>query len=489
MSESALVHALKEGRRLLPLPAVVQVLGQEGSLTVEAEQVLRLLPGKRVTVRGTILEGSLQGQSVALKLLLCRRGGNRHRWREVAGYQRLRKAGVACPELLAHGFTDSSRLAAVVYQWVDQAVPLGQAWPQLSQTEKRQRLDQVLASMQRLHRHGAWQRDIHLDNFMLQGDQLVTLDLATVTLRSAERPLPLRQQLANFGQFAAQLEVADQPLWLNKVCAALSTGPGSVDSLQASLWRSTRRAWRIRLKDYLIKSRRACSLTHVESSFWHRWYCRREHWQPDLQRFAADPESFMAAGTRLKTGNTATVVAAVLDGRPVVIKRYNIKSWRHGLSRALRPTRASRSWHHAHLLELIGLPATTPVALLERRWGPLRRQAWFVCDAVDGTDLLDIGQNRALDTAEYESLRAMLEQMITCRISHGDFKANNLLVSDSRIWLIDLDAMRRHRSRRGFERALRRDLARLRRNWPRDAGISRQIEAMIAELPRHPRQL
>jgi Lipopolysaccharide kinase (Kdo/WaaP) family len=169
------------------------------------------------------------------------------------------------------------------------------------------------------------------------------------------------------------------------------------------------------------------------------------------------------------------VVKAVVDGQAVVIKRYNIKNWRHALGRSIRPTRAAHSWRYAHLLELIGIDSLKPIALLERRCGPLRSTAYFISSCIKAPDLLSIGQQRALSDAELDSLQSLLLQMRICRLSHGDLKANNLLVDNGCIAVIDLDALQRHCSAAAFERAFAKDLRRLLKNWPAANAVHRQI--------------
>jgi len=485
--EEGLYRALRTGERSLPLPATLHLHGHEGIQVLRVVRSLRLLPGKRVTLEGWLKDpaGGLETR-VALKLFCRRRGGDRHHRREREGWQRVTSAGLACPALLGEGRADAGRLTAVVYGWVEGGVSLAALWPSLDGEGRRRWLERVQAALARLHDHGSRQRDLHLGNFLVRGEELVVLDLATVG-RCLGVPGP-RQRLAELGRLAAQLSVAEQLHGLEWMAATV-VSQGSPRQRQNQLWRSLRRAWRRRLADYLAKSRRPCSLTHVERS-WHRhWYCRRQHWQPDLQQLAVDPELFMARGRLLKAGNTATVVATELDGRQVIIKRYNIKNWRHGLSRALRPTRGTRSWLSAHLLELAGIAATRPVALLEQRWGPVRRQAYLVCDAIEGQELLELGSRRPLDHQELAGLEQLLRLMQTCRISHGDFKASNLLVRSGQPWLIDLDALTRHSSRRGAARGLARDLDRLIRNWPAEQTIHAQLVELLTRLPPRPRQL
>jgi RIO-like serine/threonine protein kinase len=52
------------------------------------------------------------------------------------------------------------------------------------------------------------------------------------------------------------------------------------------------------------------------------------------------------------------------------------------------------------------------------------------------------------------------------RLSHGDMKASNLLLTQSgEVELIDLDAMQEHRYDWTFERAFARDQQRFMKNW------------------------
>ena len=92
-------------------------------------------------------------------------------------------------------------------------------------------------------------------------------------------------------------------------------------------------------------------------------------------------------GGVIKAGNTATVARLYVGGEALVVKRYNIKSWRHALSRMWRPTRAQRAWQNAHWLRKLGIATFQPVALIEHRFGPLRRYAYLVMRDVGGIDL------------------------------------------------------------------------------------------------------
>ena len=60
-------------------------------------------------------------------------------------------------------------------------------------------------------------------------------------------------------------------------------------------------------------------------------------------------------------------------------------------------------------------------------------------------------------------------------------KATNLLWDGERIGLIDLDAMRQHRSAARYRRAGRKDRERFLRNWPDDAALTRALSAALRD--------
>jgi tRNA A-37 threonylcarbamoyl transferase component Bud32 len=75
---------------------------------------------------------------------------------------------------------------------------------------------------------------------------------------------------------------------------------------------------------------------------------------------------------------------------------------------------------------------------------------------------------------------ALIAALRAARLSHGDLKATNVLLSPAGPVLIDIDALRAHRSAAAFERAHAKDLARFMRNWESDPQLSRMFEEALA---------
>ena len=152
-----------------------------------------------------------------------------------------------------------------------------------------------------------------------------------------------------------------------------------------------------------------------------------------------------------------------------MIKRYNIKDWRHAISRSLRPTRGWASWHNGNYLRFNEINTPLPVALVEERFGFIRKRAWLVTEYSDGKDLLTAVRSTVsspIDPSHLPALTAKLvDQLIGANISHGDMKATNFIVTSNGIQLIDLDAMQIHSSSAKAVVAIKSDIDRLLRNW------------------------
>ena len=83
---------------------------------------------------------------------------------------------------------------------------------------------------------------------------------------------------------------------------------------------------------------------------------------------------------------------------------------------------------------------------------------------------------RLPDDATATALLKLFAQLVEARISHGDFKATNLLWLDGRVILIDLDAMQAHTRNAGWQRAWQKDRQRFIRNWPAASPLACWLE-------------
>ena len=135
------------------------------------------------------------------------------------------------------------------------------------------------------------------------------------------------------------------------------------------------------------------------------------------------------------------------------------------------------SWREGHRLRFLGIATPQPLALIEERVGPLRRRAFLVCEHCPGRNLLDLlSPDREPDDDVARAIVSLFSSLHALRISHGDLKATNLLFDDGKVFVIDLDAVRQHRSQQSYASDWRRDRARLLRNWPRSCALRQWLD-------------
>ena len=344
-------------------------------------------------------------------------------------------------------------------------------------------LGEALNVIGQLHASGLWQADLHLDNLLRHDGRLFVIDGGGVQVETAGQPLSRQRVLENLGVFFAQLPAELEPFTEELLVHYLLANGEHALPLEALL-KEVAKVRRWRLRDYLKKVGRDCSLFAASIGAFGLRVVRREH-DAELAPLLGQIDARIDAGHIYKTGGAATVARVELNGRPLVVKRYNIKSWLHWLKRFWRPSRAWHSWVEGNRLELLGIATPRPLAVLERRWCWLRGRAYLVTDYCGGEDLIARFTPHVDDCppeAELAALDRLFAALIRERISHGDFKGHNLFWDDGRWSLIDLDAMHQHAGPSGFARAYARDRARFLRNWPAESALHRLLDARLPRL-------
>lgn len=463
--------ALRDAGRTPSVPFRVR-LNTGSELLVQ--RLLRVLPGKRI-----VGEGRLDGDAVLAKLFIDRNSA-RHWAREHRGIVALEKAGVPTPPLL---------LAAplpveghvLLTRFLNDATTVLEDWRALAHPGQPDNPDSLtllapaFALLGRLHAAGLSHDDLHLGNFLRHDQALLLIDGDAVHDHD-QGPLAAKPAARDLAMLIAQLprtwDGHLQPL-LDAYRKSKSMVSDPIDSVLAEALKAER-AWRLR--DYLDKTGRDCTLFRVKRRF-HRFEAVVRAEAAALAPLLDAPDHWMEAGTTLKRGNTCTVARVDIDGRATVVKRYNLKNLRHSLSRLWRPSRGWHSWREAHRLRLFGISTPAPLALIEERWGSLRGRAWLITEHCPGCDLLThLDPGHEPPAAEAAALQTLFATLYRERISHGDLKASNLLWDGDEVIVIDLDAMRQHRNTATHARAWQRDRKRLLHNWPADSTLHRWLD-------------
>lgn len=458
MSNAVVLQALRDAGRQPVLPFEIAL--PDGRWLTFA-QLLRLLPGRRLA--GLAL---WNGQKVFAKLFIGK-DALRHGERERAGLAALQAAALPTPAVyFAAPVADGGYL--VLSEYLDGAVALDE---QPSSADDPRPLLPAMALLGQMHAAGVVHPDLHPGNFLRHGGRLLLIDGDGVRSGAS-----VSEQADNLALFLAQLT----PDWDERQSELLQAYARPVDT--EVLGCAVDVARQRRLSHFLAKTVRDCSQFAVSRDFRRFTVALREE-QDELQSLLADPDAAMAAGRLLKDGGTCTVAAVEVAGRSLVVKRYNLKHWRHALSRAWRPSRAWHSWQAAHRLAFYGIATPRPLALIEERVGPLRGRAFLITEHCPGANLLD-SLDPAQDPAPAQQLALcrLFATLYRLRITHGDLKATNLLWHAGQVVLIDLDALLQHSSHSTFARAWQRDRARLLRNWPAGSPLAEGLAQAVPAI-------
>jgi tRNA A-37 threonylcarbamoyl transferase component Bud32 len=474
---------LQKTGRAPGLPLSIELADAAGPAHLQLLTLLRVLPGQRYVGAGV-----WRGRTVLAKLMVGSKAA-RNFERELTGVRVLAEQGLTTPLLLADGLQEGEG-GWLLFEFLEHAESLGDAWravedlPVLAD-EQQAVLAQALEAIARMHLKGVWQQDLHLDNLLRQNGKLFVIDGGGICVETAGTPLSRQKVLENLGVFFAQLPKNLEPFIEELLVHYLLSNGEHALPLEALLKHVEKvRAWR--LNDFLDKVGRDCSLFSVQRGAMSFQAVRREE-EAAMVPVLARADALLDQGHLYKTGGAASVGKVEVDGRTLVIKRYNIKGVAHWLKRFWRPSRAWHSWREGNRLAFLGIASPKPLALLETRFLWLRTKAYLVTEYLPGPDIIErfapYVESGDAPEAELQALDQLFADLIRERISHGDLKGHNVFWDPSRApgrWeLIDLDSMCQHRSTASFSAAYARDRARFMRNWPQASALHRLLDERL----------
>ncbi|NYH08474.1 lipopolysaccharide kinase InaA family protein [Pseudomonas moraviensis] len=470
---------LKNAGRTPSLPLTVSLADAAGAADLQLLSLLRVLPGQRYVGAGV-----WRGRPVLAKLLVGNKAA-RHFQRELEGVKLLAAQGMTTPLLLADGLKDGEG-GWLLFEFLEGAESLGDAWNKVESLpvladEQSAVLAEALGAIGQLHGKGLWQEDLHLDNLLRHGGQLYLIDGAGICAENAGQPLSRQKVLENLGVFFAQLPKSLEPFTEELLVYYLLSNSEHALPLEALQKQIDKvRAWR--LKDYLIKVGRECTLFSVKRGAFGLRSIRREE-ESAMLPVLEQADALLDQGHLYKTGGAASVGKVEVAGRHLVIKRYNIKNFAHWLKRFWRPSRAWHSWREGNRLAFLGIATPKPLAVLETRFLWLRSKAYLITEHLAGPDIIErfapYVESGEAPEAELQALDQLFARLIAERISHGDFKGHNLFWQEDRWALIDLDSMCQHGSVSSFAPAYARDRARFMRNWPESSALYQVIDQRL----------
>jgi tRNA A-37 threonylcarbamoyl transferase component Bud32 len=181
--------------------------------------------------------------------------------------------------------------------------------------------------------------------------------------------------------------------------------------------------------------------------------------------FIEQIDAMMDEGQILKNGNTCYVSRLMWNGKDVVVKRYNHKGFIHSLRHTIKKSRARRVWLHGHRLGMLDIATPKPLAYIEQYKGKLVWKSYLITEYVEGQKLHDFLRNSNITEEQrlmaIQQVKELLDKMGKYRITHGDLKHSNILITENGTVLTDLDGMKVHKWNRIYKLRHAKDLCRI----------------------------
>jgi tRNA A-37 threonylcarbamoyl transferase component Bud32 len=200
--------------------------------------------------------------------------------------------------------------------------------------------------------------------------------------------------------------------------------------------------------------------------------------------FIEQADMLMDSGEILKKGDAVYVSHITWNNKNIVVKRYDHKGFIHSLRHTIKKSRALKGWLYAHFLGALNIATPRALAYIEQRKGLLVWQSYLVTEYVEGQKLWhflrddDITEQQMMD--EIDRVVGLLDKLWKYRITHGDLKHVNVLVTENGPVLIDLDGMIVHRWELLYRNKRAKDMERFLRKTSLSPALNNYCQLLIS---------
>jgi tRNA A-37 threonylcarbamoyl transferase component Bud32 len=406
--------------------------------------LLRVIPGRR-----KVYEAMWNDKSVIAKVFSHKFSARRHLKREWRGLSFLASRGLSAPKPLFYGQTEDKRWAVVVEKIADSSTVLDVFKETQDPDKELDLLVSVCKELAKQHSKGVLQEDLHLGNFLLRGDNVFTLDAGQ--MRFLRREAGRKSSISQLAMLASCLPDTNTES-ISTLCKEYFNarrwrlGKSDQISFQKQLAVHRKRTLRKGLKKCLRTSKRNLRVkTGRYIAVFDRDFCQ-EAKPPD---FIKQIDALMDEGQILKNGNTCYLSHLMWNGKDVVVKRYNHKGFIHSLRHTIKRSRARRGWLHGHRLAMLDIATPKPLAYIEQLKKKLVWKSYLVTEYVEGQKLYDFLRNSNIAEEQrsiaMRQVQNLLDKIGKYRITHGDLKHTNILITDNGPTITDLDGMKVHK--------------------------------------------
>ncbi len=436
--------------------SVTSVYPEKKAVVLTCKSVLRKVAGRRV-----VYDGTWDGLDVIVKQFLHKLNGPMHLKKEWGGLNKLRDRQLNAPEPLFYGKSQAGPVL-VMAKIEDSLTAMDVFINNDGRSDRLNLLKLICSELARQHQQGVLQKDLHLGNFLLSSDKVFAIDLGQMKFVDGEvsREKSISQLASLVGCIGS-----DDTAMLDEVVLEYARTRGwrfgEADKMLLGKLMAIHKRSGIKraLKKLLRTTRRYLKIkTYGYVGVFDRGFCEKDMAVDCIKQI----DELMGGGQILKDGNTCYVSRVSFNGKDIVIKRYNHKGFAHSLRHTIKRSRARRGWLYGHLLEMLEIDTPKPLAYIERRKGPIVWTSYIVTEFVDGENLYAILSDDTISSEKrsqmFEQIVRILEKLQNYKVTHGDLKRSNIMVTETGVLLTDLDSMIVHRLKWLFNIKRKKDL-------------------------------
>ncbi|HSH72218.1 MAG TPA: lipopolysaccharide kinase InaA family protein [Methylophilaceae bacterium] len=454
-------------------------------------EIVRIVTGRRLVCKGTWTDKAGRKQAVYCKLFIGP-AAKKYAGRDLDGVTALLQSNIATPAVLYAGGSNASspdhQVRVLVFEALADSINADQALNSIDSQQRWVLMRDLVMAVAEHHGAGLMQADLYPKNFLVQQGRIYTIDGDGI--RQLPRIRTWWHAAKNLAILISKFDVVDIEGRVAELLEVYRQRCKLGERMDAQMLAKIARGHLKKVVHGYVDNKvfRQCTDVAVWKNFTTFLAINRAFEAGKIATVLEAPDHLLESTTSvtLKQGNTCTVALADIDAVKVVVKRYNIKSFWHGVGRAFRTSRAAASWSNAFRLRMYGIATPLPIALLEKRLGPIRREAYLLTEYLQAPDVdvyfsdPEVQDVEHVKTARY--IAEMFYRLKLLKITHGDLKASNIKISNGLPQLIDLDSLSDHDCHWQFNRQHIRDLRRFMRNWPSQSAISIMLANALNDI-------
>ncbi len=454
---------------------------------LECIEILRAAPQKKM-----VCQAIFEKQKVIAKFFLSPDTAKIDFEQELSSYTLLTKAQINTPKQLTSGILNKSGFY-VLYEFYESINSLEKEIPLKPNKTSLAYINQIMSILAQMHNSNIQQIDLQIKHFSKQkDDQLIIVDCAKVialevSSSALSNEIRITQIHKNLATIFAQLSVnydqhRDEFLKSYQLRTIISKKLSS-----QSICQDMKQIRQLELQKYHKKELIGHSKFIYEKDEHTTLIYDKQYADKQWQDFYQQINSIFDASSYLKENHSENIVLAQCGDKKVVIKRYT----KLKLSKSGKSSQAWNSWQNAQQLIALGINTPKPVAIIEQGIGWLKNYSFYLTEYDTSEDALSHYSTKTeLSKEHLEEFKQLFTAMISSNISHSDLRADNILLTNDGLSLIDVDAIKFYspstiKSHR-FKKIFDKDLQNFMKNWPLNSTMYQQFMQLLAELPDKP---